>query len=75
MAGLSFQCQHLVWQAVEKEACFICIVDVRSLVALQQLQKPFEPGARGIGVHSSTLPGQFLEYQAMMLLEVGDPTV
>jgi hypothetical protein len=62
----------LVWQAIEKEARFICIIDVPSLVTLQQLQKPLEPEVRGIGVHSSTLPGQFLKYQAMALIEVGD---
>jgi hypothetical protein len=74
MAGLSFQCQCLVWQAVEKEAHSICIIDVLSLAALQQLYKPFKPEDRGVGVHSSTLPNQFLKYQAVALIEVGDPT-
>jgi hypothetical protein len=42
MAGLSFQCQCSVWQAVEKEDHFICIIDVLSLVALQQLQNSLD---------------------------------
>jgi hypothetical protein len=75
MAGLCFQCQWSVWQAVEKEACFICIINVPSIIALQQIWKPFGPEVHGIGVHSSTLPGQFLKYQAVALLEAGYITV
>jgi hypothetical protein len=57
---------------VEREACLICIIDVPSLIALKQLRKPFGPEICGVGVHSSTLPGQFLKYQALASLEIAD---
>nr|CAD7263532.1 unnamed protein product [Timema shepardi] len=43
--------------------------DAPILITLQQFLKPLTPEVCGVVVHISTLPGQFLKYQAMILLE------
>nr|CAD7196264.1 unnamed protein product [Timema douglasi] len=43
--------------------------DAPILITLQQFLKPLTPEVHGVVVHISTLPGQFLKYQAMILLE------